>query len=135
MGAAALGDLLLGMAQNRGVVAVVTDGCVRELDSIETVGLPCFAAGITPDPPNCAGPGSVGLGVDLGGRRIEAGDVMLGDRDGVVVVPFARIDATISALKNIRTAKASLEARVRDGLGNVDAAMAVMKTASIREVD
>ena len=85
MTVAAAGDILIGMAKNRGAAAFVTDGCVRDIAGIRAFGLPCFAAGVTPDSPNCAGPGAVGFPVNMGGREIASGDVMIGDADGVVV--------------------------------------------------
>ena len=51
-----MGDLLLGMMKNCGVVAFVTDGFVRDLQGIRVVGLPCFAAGLTPNSPAATAP-------------------------------------------------------------------------------
>jgi 4-hydroxy-4-methyl-2-oxoglutarate aldolase len=92
------GDLLLGMMKNRGVAAFVTDGWVRDVVGIRAVGLPCFASGLTPNSPVRNGPGSVGLPVVVGGVAVGAGDIVLGDEDGVMIVPFAAIDATIERL-------------------------------------
>src|SRR3712207_1246081 len=50
-GAAVTGDLMVGMARNAGIVAVVTDGLVRDLDGLDAVGIPVFAAGVTPNSP------------------------------------------------------------------------------------
>ena len=62
--AAVTGDLLMYVARNRGAAAFVTDGLVRDLDDLETVGLPTFAMGVTPNSPQRRGPGSVGLPLD-----------------------------------------------------------------------
>src|SRR4029077_18619453 len=48
-GAAVTGDLLMYVARNRGVAGFVTDGLVRDLDDLETVGLPVFAMGVSPN--------------------------------------------------------------------------------------
>ena len=98
-GAAVTGDLLMYVARNRGVAALVTDGLVRDLDDLETVGVPTFAMGVTPNSPQRRGPGSVGLPIVCGGVTVGSGDIVVGDRDGVVVVPRARIEET---LKNSR---------------------------------
>src|SRR5262249_6605864 len=66
-GTAVTGDLALGMMKNRGVVAFVTDGYVRDIAGIRDVGLPCFAAGVSPNSPARNGPGTVGLPVVIGG--------------------------------------------------------------------
>jgi 4-hydroxy-4-methyl-2-oxoglutarate aldolase len=113
---AVTGDLLLGMMKNRGVVGFVTDGFVRDVPGIRSVGLPCYAAGVTPNSPARNGPGTVGLPVVIGGVSVGPGDVVLGDEDGVVVVPFERIDATIARLAQVKAAEADLDAKVKAGL-------------------
>jgi 4-hydroxy-4-methyl-2-oxoglutarate aldolase len=129
------GDLLLGMMKNRGVVAFVTDGYVRDVVGIRAVGLPCYAAGVTPNSPARNGPGSVGLPVVVGGVAVGPGDIVIGDEDGVVVVSFARIDQTIERLAAVRAAEAALEARVKAGLGVPDFIRALIDGGRFREVD
>ena len=67
-GAAVVGDILLGIARNRGVVGFVTDGLVRDLVDLEALGIPVFAIGVTPRSPGRRGPGTVGLPIVCGGR-------------------------------------------------------------------
>lgn len=113
---AVTGDLLLGMMKNRGVVAFVTDGFVRDVQGIRAVGLPCYAAGLTPNSPVRNGPGTVGLPVVVGGVAVNAGDIVIGDEDGVVIVPAARIKQVIQRLPAIRAAEADMDAKVKAGL-------------------
>lgn len=113
---AVAGDLLLGMMKNRGVVAFVTDGFVRDVEGIRSVDLPCFAAGLTPNSPARNGPGTVGLPIVVGGVAVNAGDIAIGDEDGVVIVAKARIAQTIARLPAIRAAEADLDAKVKAGL-------------------
>ena len=115
-GCAVAGDLLLGMARNCGAVAFVTDGCVRDIPGLREVGLPCFALGVTPNSPAREGPGTVGFPLVLAGAAIATGDILVGDQDGVVVVPFERIDEVLVRLDAVRTAEAELEAKVKAGL-------------------
>src|SRR5512134_1681443 len=61
------GDLLLGMAKNRGLKGLVTDGLARDLPGILGVGLPVYCAGVTPNSPARNGPGTVGQIVTMGG--------------------------------------------------------------------
>ena len=78
------------------------------------VGLPVFCAGLTPNSPVRNGPGTVGLPVVVGGVRIESGDVLLGDNDGVVVIPRAELAGVNQAdWTTVRKAEASLEAKVK----------------------
>ncbi|MFZ0604367.1 MAG: RraA family protein [Roseiarcus sp.] len=115
-GAAVTGDLLMYVARNRGVAGFVTDGLVRDLDDLETVGVPTFAMGVTPNSPQRRGPGSVGLPIVCGGVSIASGDVVVGDRDGVVVVPRGRIEETLKDLERVKAAEAATLERVRAGL-------------------
>ena len=115
-GCAVTGDLLLGMARNCGAVAFVTDGCVRDVPGIRGVGLPCFALGVTPNTPAREGPGTIGFPIVTGGIAVATGDIVIGDQDGVVVVPFDRIDHVIERLEKIRAAEAELDAKVKAGL-------------------
>jgi 4-hydroxy-4-methyl-2-oxoglutarate aldolase len=115
-GTASIGDNLAGMARNRGAVAMVTDGLVRDLAGLDRVGLPIAARGVTPNSCVRSGPGTVGLPVIVGGVAVDSGDVVVGDRDGVVVVPRARLDAVLTRLEAVRRAEAALEAKVAGGL-------------------
>ena len=112
------GDLLMGMARNRGILGLVTDGMVRDLVGILGVGLPVYCAGITPNSPVRNGPGTVGLPVVVGGVKIDSGDMLVGDDDGIVVIPRSEAAEVIKLLPGIRSAEASLEAKVKAVLGS-----------------
>jgi 4-hydroxy-4-methyl-2-oxoglutarate aldolase len=114
--AAVTGDLLLGVARNRGVVGFVTDGLVRDLADLEALNLPVYAMGVTPNSPGRRGPGTVGLPIVCGGSAIATGDVIVGDRDGVIVVPRARLAETLANLAQVKAAEAAMLERVRGGL-------------------
>jgi 4-hydroxy-4-methyl-2-oxoglutarate aldolase len=115
-GAAVTGDLLLGVARNRGVVGFVTDGLVRDIVDLEGLALPIHAMGVTPNSPSKRGPGTIGFPVVCGGRVIASGDVIVADRNGVVVVPRQLLAETLANLERVKAAEAALLARVRDGL-------------------
>ena len=126
-GAAVTGDLLMYVARNRGAVAFVTDGLVRDVEDLEAVGLPVFAMGVTPNSPQRRGPGSVGLPVVCGGIAVASGDVVVGDRDGVVVVPRARIDETLKNLERVKAAEAATLERLRGGLKELPVEVPALK--------
>jgi 4-hydroxy-4-methyl-2-oxoglutarate aldolase len=127
VGAAVTGDLLVGVARNRGAAGFVTDGLVRDLDDLETIGLPIYAMGVTPNSPQRRGPGSVGLPIVCGGVSVASGDVVVGDRDGVVVVPRAHIEATAANLEQIKAMEAATLARVRAGLKELPVEVPALK--------
>jgi 4-hydroxy-4-methyl-2-oxoglutarate aldolase len=130
---AVTGDLLLGMAKNRGVAGLVTDGLARDLAGILGVGLPVYCAGITPNSPARSGPGTVGLPVVLGGVSIESGDVVIGDNDGVVIVARRDAGTVIKRLADVRAAEAALEAKVRAGLEVPDFVQSILASDRVIE--
>ncbi len=135
MGCALIGDLVLGMARNCGALAFVTDGLARDSDGLEAVGIPVFCRGISPNSPARNGPGKVGLPIHLGGVTVASGDLVAGDRDGVVVVPRARLEEVAQALARIREAEAGLEAKVAGGLKVPDFAAALLASERVRRLD
>jgi regulator of RNase E activity RraA len=73
---------------SRGIVGVVVDGVVRDLDELEELGLPVFARGVTPrSGSDLSGRGEVLGPIACGRVAVMPGDVVIGDNDGVVVVP------------------------------------------------
>jgi 4-hydroxy-4-methyl-2-oxoglutarate aldolase len=132
---AVLGDLLLGMLRNAGAAAFVTDGCVRDIAGIRAVGLPCYAAGVTPNSPSRHGPGAIGFPIVCGGTAVGPGDIVVGDEDGVVVVPFARIDEAIARLPGVKAAEADLDARVKAGLKVPHLLQTLIDSGRFQEVD
>ena len=128
------GDLLLGMAKNRGVAGFVTDGLVRDLVGVLGVGLPVYCAGVTPNSPVRNGPGTVGLPVVIGGAAVESGDLVLGDRDGVVIVPRGQIGQVLERLADVRAAEAALEAKVKAGLQMPDFIQAILDSDRVVEI-
>lgn len=135
VGAAVVGDLLVGMAKNCGVAAVVTDGAVRDIEGLEQVGLPIFARGLTPNSPQKNGPGFIGFEVSLGGEVVRSGDVVVGDRNGVVVVPREQAKATLDGLADVRAKERQTEAAVRGGLKEPAWLAEVMAGPGVRYVD
>ena len=113
---AVCGDIVAMMAQNAGCAALVLDGMARDLIGLLDVGIPIFSRGITPNSCVRSGPGRVGLPIVAGGQRVEAGDVVVGDLDGVVVVPRADLDRVIATVNQIRAAEAEAITKVKTGL-------------------
>ena len=131
---AVTGDLVMGMARNRGIAGLVTDGMARDVAGILGVGLPVFCAGVTPNSPARNGPGHAGLPVVMGGVSVEAGDVIVADNDGIVVVPQRMLGEVIARLPAIRAAEAELEAKVKAGLEVPGFFEAVLASGRVREI-
>ena len=112
---AAAGDLFMGLMKNKGGAGFVTDGAMRDYDAIAEVGLPAWCNGLNPNSPFANGPGRVGFGAVVAGQFINSGDIIVADVNGVVVVPFARIDAVIAKLAEIKILEDAQDARVKAG--------------------
>lgn len=128
------GDLLAGMARNLGARAIVTDSAVRDRAGLAAVGIPVFAAGVTPNSSTRAGPGSAGLPVIIGGVAVASGDIVIADADGVVIVPLAEAEAVSNRLARVREAEAAMEAKVAGGLGVPDFVRAIVDGDRTEEV-
>jgi len=133
-GTAVTGDLLLGMARNRGIAGLVTDGLARDLPGILAVGLPAFCAGLTPNSPVRNGPGTVGLPVVLGGVAVSAGDIIVADNDGVVVIPRDSAAEVITQIAAVRAAEAALDAAVKAGLELPDFVTSLLAGPRVRRL-
>lgn len=89
-GTGTVGDILALRAQVRGAAAIVTDGGIRDFDAVAALGIPTFSAG--PHPAVLGRrhvPWEVDGTIACGGAAVQPGDVVVGDGDGVLVIPPA----------------------------------------------
>jgi len=96
---ALVGELMQLHAQLRGVAGFVIDGAVRDVAAFLAADFPCFARGNTHRGPFKEGPGEINVPVAIGGLVIEAGDLIVGDEDGLVAVPASRLDDVLQAAR------------------------------------
>ena len=134
-GCAACGDRVVGMMKNSDAAGYVTDGPVRDYQGIVEIGLPMWCTGITPNSPVAQGPGKVGLPIQIGGMEVETGDMIVADRDGVVVVPYELIEQVVSRLDQIKELETTLDKDVEDGLKVFPATLALLESTQTRYVD
>jgi len=87
MNSAILGEIMVTMAMKKNLAGYLIDGCIRDSGAIKKMDFPVFARGISPKGPYKDGPGEVNLPVSCGGIIIKPGDIIVGDEDGVVVIP------------------------------------------------
>jgi len=134
-GAAVIGDVLAGMARNRGIAALVIDGMVRDIAGLKEVGLPVYARGLTPN--SCAreGIGTVGLPITIGGVAAQSGDIVVIDADGVMIVPCAEGERVLATIEEIKAAETAVLARVAGGLEVPDPIKTLLASDRVRYVD
>jgi 4-hydroxy-4-methyl-2-oxoglutarate aldolase len=114
--AAKVGDLWLHWAKRIGVAGIVCDGLVRDVVGLLRADLPVFARGVSPNAGYKTGPGAINAEVSCGGVAIAPGDIIVGDRDGVVAVPRREAAAIAKQLELVRKKEAAAEAGIRRGV-------------------
>jgi 3-hexulose-6-phosphate synthase/6-phospho-3-hexuloisomerase len=90
VGPAVWGELASHSAQRKGLAGVVIDGAVRDVVEIRRMKFPAFAKAITPTAGEPKGFGEIGVPVNIGGTRVLPRDWVVGDDDGVMIVPNRR---------------------------------------------
>lgn len=111
----AMGDLLVTAAQAKGIAGLVCDGMCRDSSGIRATGLPVYCIGSIPSSPGKDGPGEIGAAISCGDAVVHPGDIIVGDDDGVVVVPRTDAPGVLQQLKVIEEKEAQSIARIQAG--------------------
>jgi 4-hydroxy-4-methyl-2-oxoglutarate aldolase len=101
------GEVLTTGAEARALAGLVIDGCVRDTGALAAHQFPVFSTGVALPGATKQRPGRVGRVAVVGGVEVQAGDWVVGDSDGVVVVPVDALDEVLAAGR----ARAEKEAR------------------------
>ncbi len=94
---AIIGELMLAQMVKRGLAGIVINGAIRDSAAIAGQSFPVYAAGVTHRGPYKDGPGEINVPIALDGMVIEPGDLVIGDEDGLLCVPFDAVDAVLKA--------------------------------------
>ena len=128
------GDLVMGMARNCKVAGLVTDGLVRDPEGIRQVGLPVFCCGVTPNSPVRNGPSTVGFPVVVGGVKVESGDIIAADSEGVVVIPQKELAVFLQRIPEIQSAEKRTEQAVAEGMKMLDSVRELLNSDKVEYV-
>ncbi|CAM0554913.1 4-hydroxy-4-methyl-2-oxoglutarate aldolase/4-carboxy-4-hydroxy-2-oxoadipate aldolase [Vreelandella titanicae] len=112
---ALMGELMLAYAVKKGVAGFVLNGALRDLDGFRDTNLPTFAVGVTHRGPYKNGPGEINTPINLGGMVIEPGDLILGDADGVLAVPYNDAETVLKAAQAKQAAEDKQMAAIQAG--------------------
>lgn len=102
-------------AKLKGLAGVVVDGSVRDVGEIRNVNFPCFARIISPMGSAKETPGSINVPVQCGGVIVRPGDIILGDDDGVAVVPKEKAVEVLQRAKERKAKEEAMKQMFRQG--------------------
>ena len=117
---AVFGEITSTEARVKGLAGLVADGRVRDIEGIRKVGFPVFARGTSPRVAGRGALGEVNVPIQCGGVVVEPGDIVVGDADGVVVVPRHKAAEILRLSRDILRFEDALVAKVRSGLSQVE---------------
>jgi 4-hydroxy-4-methyl-2-oxoglutarate aldolase len=117
---ALVGDLLATQMKGRGVVAVLIDAAVRDVEELRELGLPIWTRYVRVRGADKKVPGTIGEPVEVGGATIRQGDVAVLDTDGVVVIEHERVDEVLAAARDRAAKEVDKRAKLQAGALSYD---------------
>jgi len=123
---AIIGELMVAHAVQRGLAGIVIFGAIRDSEEIAAGDFPVFAAGVTHRGPYKDGPGEVNVAIAIEGMVIEPGDLVCGDGDGLLAIPFDSVEAVYEAAAKKHEAETRQMENIKAGKNDrawVDAAL------------
>ena len=121
-----IGELMSAHAQIRGIAGMVIYGAIRDYDTLHRGTFPVYAAGVTHRGPYKDGPGEINVPIAIAGMVIEPGDLIVGDGDGIVSVPYDLAEAVLTATEAKHQSEIKQLAAINEGKSDrawVDAAL------------
>lgn len=97
---ALIGELMVSYAVSRRLAGIVLNGAVRDLEFIAAGSFPVYALGVTHRGPYKDGPGEINVPIAIDGMVIQPGDLILGDADGLLCVPFDSVETILTAARS-----------------------------------
>lgn len=94
------GELMVLWAKSKGLAGLVIDGAIRDSDAICKLDFPVYAAGVTSKGPYKQGPGEINVPISCGGVVVTPGDIVVGDADGIVIIPAKDAETVLAKAKN-----------------------------------
>jgi len=120
VGAGAWGEILTVAAMARGIVGLIIDGAVRDVEALQRRGFPVFARGICVGATMKQNIGTINQPVVCGNVLVEAGDIVVADIDGVVVVPRRNAGQILAATIEREEKEARLIQQLEAGATTID---------------
>jgi regulator of RNase E activity RraA len=115
------GGLASTSSKSRGIVAVIIDGAIRDVDEIRKIQFPVFARAVTPNAGDCSVLGDINVPIQCGGILVNPGDIVVADSDGVVVVPANRATQVLEKVRKQHDLEETIRKLMSQGLSCYEA--------------
>jgi regulator of RNase E activity RraA len=112
---AVFGEMMGHTAAGAGLGGVVIDGAIRDVTGLRSLGLPAFSRTVTPGACDKDGPGEINVPIACGGTVVMPGDIVVGDEDGVVVVPREDGAAVLDLVRTLESNEKKRIEAIRNG--------------------
>jgi RraA family protein len=116
---ALIGELMVAQMVKRRVGGIVLNGAIRDCATLREQDFPVYAAGVTHRGPYKDGPGEINVPIAIDGMVIAPGDLILGDDDGLLCVPFGEMEAIHAAAAAKHAAEQKMIADIEAGTNDV----------------
>jgi regulator of RNase E activity RraA len=110
-----IGEIMLSIAIKKKLGGVVINGSIRDSAWVRTSSFPVFAAGVSHRGPYKDGPGEINVPIAFDGMVIEPGDLIIGDDDGFLCVPFDQCASVLAATEAKQSAEVKTLAEIAAG--------------------
>jgi regulator of RNase E activity RraA len=112
---AVFGEIMATTAVEAGLGGIIIDGAIRDVDGLEALKLPAFSRTICPGGCDKDGPGEINVPISCGNTVVMPGDIIVGDLDGVAVVPLERAAEVLDSVAALEDREAKRIAEIKTG--------------------
>jgi 4-hydroxy-4-methyl-2-oxoglutarate aldolase len=110
-----LGELMCTSCKANDLAGIVIDGAIRDRKEIEEMGFPVYARGVHPQGPLKQDPGSINVTISCGGVTVDPGDIVVGDDEGVAIVPSETAKSVLERSHEKIDAEDNIRERIQNG--------------------
>lgn len=109
------GDVACGFAKKKGLAGTVVHGATRDVDAIRELGYPVWSTAVSVEHPKKRGPAAVNVPLVVDGVLVEPGDVIVGDSDGVLVIPLGLLELAVTNAEARAAKEVEFRRRIAEG--------------------
>jgi 4-hydroxy-4-methyl-2-oxoglutarate aldolase len=115
-GTAVFGELMCHTAATKKLGGIIVDGAIRDVSGIAKLGFPAFSRSVSPGSCDKDGPGEINIPISCGNVVVMPGDIVVGDEDGVAVVPRAHAEEVLASVEGLMAREKKRIGEIQDGM-------------------